>query len=329
MASAKRRYRNIECGMWDSPDFLSLSAPKKPTAQWLWLYLLTGPCTGIIPGLFRFSIAETAERFGWSAKEISSCLDELVKKNMARFDPATRLIWLPNALKDRNAPASPNVVRSWRAAWIEVPECELKAQAAEIIEATLATFGEGFAKAFREGSAKPSPKGTRKDPPTLPERIPETFPKGSAEPSPIQESGIRKQEAGVSPHARRVVEVVTEEGLAADATALLDAAEKIARKLDSLEPEAMWSDLDAEIAGWVSHVRKQREDARGRGQHWTSERELEELVSKAQTRIRFRPKDAKMERSRRQSGFGQRFRDDDSDYEPRALTAPRIDGVRS
>jgi hypothetical protein len=61
-------------------------------------------------------------------------------------------------------PASPNVVRSWRRAWTELPECPLKTEACASILATLGTVGPAFADAFRE---------------SLVERIAEALSKGS------------------------------------------------------------------------------------------------------------------------------------------------------
>jgi hypothetical protein len=163
MTAAPRIYRHVERGMWTSADFLALSAAPKPNARDLWHYLLSGPPTDVIPGLFVFSIAEAAEYFRWPVKGTRECFDEILGRGMARYDEQTRLVWLPKAMKDRNLPASPNVVRSWRRAWGELPDCSLKREAQASIQASLEgigkAFGEGFLKAFREvfgeGSAKP------------------------------------------------------------------------------------------------------------------------------------------------------------------------------
>lgn len=154
-----RRYRNVEPAMWDSADFKALSPPEKPTAQFLWLYLLTGPATGPIPGLFVFSVAETAERFRWPLKGTWQAFGELLAKKrsgppMAIYDESSRLLWLPRAITpDRNLPPNPNVVKSWRRPWAELPECELKGRAASVLDTILETLGEGFLKPFRELSA--------------------------------------------------------------------------------------------------------------------------------------------------------------------------------
>lgn len=156
------RYRSVECRTWDDEKFVALSAPQA-NAQTLWLYLLTGRSTGVIPGLYVFSVAEVAERFGWTTKATRACFDEILKCGMAVHDERTRLLWLPNALSRKcNQPASPNVVRSWGRAWIELPPCELKARSGKSIRETLASIGEGFAKAFDEAFAKGSPKPSRK-----------------------------------------------------------------------------------------------------------------------------------------------------------------------
>jgi hypothetical protein len=55
---------------------------------------------------------------------------EVFRKGLAEADWKARVVWVPNAVK-YNRPESPNVVKSWRYAWDEIPECSLKAQAHE------------------------------------------------------------------------------------------------------------------------------------------------------------------------------------------------------
>jgi hypothetical protein len=151
MARTQRVYRHVECATWDSADFTALTAPEKPSAQFLWLYLMTGPQTGPVPGLYRFSIAEAAERFGWSVKGTRAALEEILVREMALYDAETRILWLPKAIgRDRNAPASPNVIRSWRRTWSELPSSGIKTLAAATVETFLKGIGEGFVKAFHE-----------------------------------------------------------------------------------------------------------------------------------------------------------------------------------
>src|SRR6266446_3179831 len=46
------RYRKIDTRMWGDVRFRELSSPS-PSGKYLWMFLLTGPQTSNIPGLFR------------------------------------------------------------------------------------------------------------------------------------------------------------------------------------------------------------------------------------------------------------------------------------
>jgi hypothetical protein len=121
------RYAKVARRMWDDEVFRSWSKPP-PNAQTLWQYLLTCPNGGSVPGLFRFSVAETAERFEWSIEDTQRVLQEIVDSGRAEYDPTARLIYLPNALR-ANDPQSANVVVGWSRQWAELPECALKRRA--------------------------------------------------------------------------------------------------------------------------------------------------------------------------------------------------------
>lgn len=104
-------------------------------------------------------------------------------------------------------------------------------------------------------------------------------------------------------HSRRnaelVARVVVDDGIVPASPALTDAAERIAKKLDALDPEMVWEDLEAEVSEWIAHVRREAQTARDAGRPWSDERQLTELVAKAQQRIRWRPNDARKQRERR------------------------------
>jgi len=46
------RYRTIHCKMWGDEWFLALTQPQ-PCGAWLWIWLLTGELTDVVPGLIR------------------------------------------------------------------------------------------------------------------------------------------------------------------------------------------------------------------------------------------------------------------------------------
>mgnify|MGYP001159382340 CR=1 FL=1 len=147
------RYRKIDVRIWSDAKFCSLSAAQ-PNAQTLWLYLLTNPETTSIPGLFRSGEMMMAEALGWSLEGFREAFREASSKGLVKADWKARLVWIPNAIK-HNPPESPNVVRGWRTAWDELPECSLKVEAFQALEALLKGFTEGFQKAFREACPKP------------------------------------------------------------------------------------------------------------------------------------------------------------------------------
>jgi hypothetical protein len=140
------RYRKVYVRVWGDEGFRSLSKPQ-PNGQTLWLYLLTGEHTGALPGLFRAGEAQLAEALGWSLKAFREAFREVFQKGMAKADWEARLVFLPKA-SVYNPPESPNVVKAWRAAFDELPECPLKHAAFLHLKGFLEGFHEGFAKAW-------------------------------------------------------------------------------------------------------------------------------------------------------------------------------------
>jgi hypothetical protein len=163
------RYRKIEVRTWADENFRDLS-PMPPSGQGLWFYLLTGPQTSQIPGLYRAGRAAMAEELGWAQEDFDQAFNEIAAKGMVMADFSARLVWLPNAMK-HNEPESPNVVRSWRVELDLLPECPLKRTALAHIRGLLQEKGPSFAEAFdeilsgRKGGAKPSPKASPKPSP--------------------------------------------------------------------------------------------------------------------------------------------------------------------
>jgi hypothetical protein len=153
---AENRYRKIEVRMWGDEKFRTLS-PLPPSGQSLWLFLLTGPHTGPIPGLFRVGRAALAEELGWPQEDFDKAFDEDFRLGMVKADWKARVVWIPNAIKC-NPPQSPNVIISWASELHLVPECGLKAEAYRTIESTIYGLGDGFRNAFAKTIRKPSVK---------------------------------------------------------------------------------------------------------------------------------------------------------------------------
>ena len=142
------RYRKVYVRIWGDEKFRALSQPQ-PNAQTLWLYLLTGEHTSAIPGLFRSGESSLAEALGWPLKGFREAFAEVFHKGMARADWKARLVLLPKAVS-YNPPESPNVVKAWRAAFDEMPECPLKREAFRHFQVFLEGLSEGFRKAWGE-----------------------------------------------------------------------------------------------------------------------------------------------------------------------------------
>ena len=146
------RFRKVDVRVWGDEKFRRLSAPQ-PCGQSLWFYLLTAPETNSIPGLFRAGEAALAESLGWGLEAFREAFAEVSREGLAEMDKVARVVWVPNAIK-YNAPESPNVVKSWRTHWDEIPESPLKLKAWHSLKA----FMEGLSIGFREAFAKACPK---------------------------------------------------------------------------------------------------------------------------------------------------------------------------
>ncbi len=160
------RYRKIDVRMWSDREVRRLSRPE-PNGQSLWVYLLTGRETAIIPGVFAARESGLAEELGWSLEGFRKAFQEVsgeafakglphgAEKALAHADWDAGLVWVPNGIK-HNAPQSPNVITHWSDTWDELPECDLKEQAYWGLRAFVEGKGEGFQKAFQKAIPKPS-----------------------------------------------------------------------------------------------------------------------------------------------------------------------------
>lgn len=148
------RYRKIDTRMWGDAKFRSLSQ----SGRYLWMFLLTGPHTTNLPGLFGAGEMALVEDLGWTVKGFRKGFAELSREGLVKADWTARVAWIPKAIK-YNPPDNPNVVKSWRDSWDEVPECSLKTEAYKSFEDFTEGLGEGFVKAFRQGCGKGLSKG--------------------------------------------------------------------------------------------------------------------------------------------------------------------------
>ena len=194
-------YRRIKVAMWADDKFLRLSRPK-PNAQSLWVYLLAGPDTSQIPGLIVAGEAGLAESLDWPIGAFRRCWKEITGQRMVRADWKNRVIWVPKAIQ-HNAPANPNVVRSWREPWDLVPDCTLKSDAWIALRTFFTGFDNpepwvaAFEGACRKPSSKPSPKASE-------ESSPKPLSKGS--PKQEQEQEQDKDTSAIDPACIQMAE---------------------------------------------------------------------------------------------------------------------------
>ncbi|MCY1169047.1 hypothetical protein D9M73_90610 [compost metagenome] len=146
------RYRKVEVRIWGDEKFRELS-PIPPCGQGLFLFLITGPHTGPVPGLFRAGRAAMAEELGWEIEAFDQAFQEAFRQGLVVADFKARVMWVPNAIK-HNKPESPNVVRSWAAEFDLIPECDLKRIAFDALKSSIHALGEAYGKAFDETFGK-------------------------------------------------------------------------------------------------------------------------------------------------------------------------------
>ncbi len=158
-------YRKVTVRIWGDEKFCRLT-PLASSGQALWLYLLTGQHTGPIPGVFIAGKAALAETLNWEFEDFLKAFREVIGEGLAEYDEKTRMWFIPNAIR-HNTPGNPNVVKSWRSAWMQLPECDLRARIFEHLLSELTEVSDAYAKAFQETCGKPfetaSPKSSGND----------------------------------------------------------------------------------------------------------------------------------------------------------------------
>lgn len=152
------RYRKVEVSLWADERFRSISQ----NAQYMYLFLLTGPHTGPIPGLFKSGELAMSEELGWEPEAFREAFREVFQQGLAKADWKARVVWIPDAI-EHNLPQSPNVIKSWKEELKIIPECALKNEALQAIRAALEQFGNAYLSVFDEiSSGKPSGKPSAK-----------------------------------------------------------------------------------------------------------------------------------------------------------------------
>jgi hypothetical protein len=143
-----RRYRRMLPSVYQSAAFRALSAPQ-PNGQTLLVYLKTGPESVSIPGVVAAGEAALAEALGWPLRAFRRVFRELEAADLARADWSARLVFLPAQVVE-TPPDNPNMVKAWRSAFDELPECPLRTEAFETVRTILETVGPEFLQPFTQ-----------------------------------------------------------------------------------------------------------------------------------------------------------------------------------
>lgn len=128
--------------MWNDEHFRALSQPK-PSAQFLWMYLLTGPPTIAAPGVVRATRGGLADELGWSAKDFDRCWTEIESAHMGVVDWKAGVIFLPNAAF-YNPPAGMNAIKTWARSLEHIVECDLKRRIINHLLRYLTDYSDAF-----------------------------------------------------------------------------------------------------------------------------------------------------------------------------------------
>lgn len=201
------KYRKLSMSIWADGKFRRLT-PLKPSGQALWMWLILGPRTTNIPGVVLGTPDELAAALRWDSKAFREAFREALAEGLIpreHVDEEAGLMWLRNGPK-HNVPESPNVVRSWRWTWDDIPECTVKASAWRGLKDFTEGLGEGFAKAFAEACRQPSPNQEQEQ-----EQEQERDLVGVGTPTPaLSRSDVRRKSADATDVGMRVIRYLGE-----------------------------------------------------------------------------------------------------------------------
>ena len=146
------RFRRLETAVWANSGVRSL--PLK--GKFLYLYLRTGPHTTSIPGFYAVGQRELAEKLQWSLAVLHKTFSELQGRGLAEADWLSGVVHIPGVI-EVDPPANPDVIRSWRHSWADIPECALKTAFHGIVWRHCQQRGESFQSAAEEVVGPPDP----------------------------------------------------------------------------------------------------------------------------------------------------------------------------
>ena len=132
--------------LFGTSKFRALS-PMNPCARALFLHLICGPCSEIVPGLVRRSLSDLASEFRWTVDDLKRCLRELTRKGLARVDAAAGVVWMPREVAG-DPPRSADAAAAWAAFVRALPPSPLVEDAKASIRDMLVQRGADLALAW-------------------------------------------------------------------------------------------------------------------------------------------------------------------------------------
>lgn len=148
-------YRRVYPRIWRDEKFRALTRPV-PSAQWLWVYLLTGSETIAAPGVVAVTPGGLGDQLDWSRADVLRCFDEIAEAEMAVADWDAGVVLLPNAAF-YNPPASTNAVKTWASSMDLVPECDLKLKAINHLAFYLLDYSPEYQRNWKEAFPEAKP----------------------------------------------------------------------------------------------------------------------------------------------------------------------------
>jgi len=147
------RYTSVYQQIWYSNSFRSLGKIP-PSPHTLFIFILTGPHTTSLPGLYRIGPGYISDVLKWNLTEVHKAIKQLSSRHMIRYNSKNCLIYLPKWSKF-NSPSNPNVLTSWVKDLKNIPNCQLKELFLNDLKALLKALPKAFGNTFEKYYTKP------------------------------------------------------------------------------------------------------------------------------------------------------------------------------
>lgn len=116
-------YTRVSSAWWHWEELVDCD----PTTRLLWLGLYsTGEAKRIVPGLWHGGISTMAEASRLPADEVIRCLDKLLERDLAEYDPKLRVLRLTQLPDPGESPTNGNTIRGWWNKFKSVPACQVR-----------------------------------------------------------------------------------------------------------------------------------------------------------------------------------------------------------